>query len=418
MTTTTITRRGRTSAAVALAAAVSSLCVSATDGLAGADAGATRTAAESAGRIVFSSDRSGNYEIYSMDADGTDVVRLTTSAGVDSDPTWSPDGKRILFTSERDHQSSDPQKVTTEVYVMNADGTGQERLTTNEHEDWGPRWSPDGKRIVYASGDVAPGDDFDVFVMRADGSERKDLTPGPGRDFAPVWSPGGKIVFASDDAGDYDLYTVSPDGTGVTKLLDLPESVHPSAFSPDGTRLVFRHFNATGSGSSLGVVDADGSNVKQLTKQLDGLLECCAAWSPDGKQIMFASDRNGTLDIFVMNADGSNQHVVLGGAPYEIPGGWKAATATPGSACTITGTKGNDKLVGTAKKDVICGLGGNDLLKGWRGNDVLIGGPGNDTLVGGGGNDRLVGGPGLDSANGGPGKDTCKTEKRWMCELR
>jgi TolB protein len=367
------------------------------------------------GKIVFSSNRSGDYEIHAMNADGTGVVQLTKAVGDDSDPTWSPDGKRILFTSDRDHQDSNPQKVSSEIYVMNADGSAPKRLTTNEFQDWSPHWSPDGKQIVYASSLTEPGNNFDVFTMNADGTGRKNLTPGPGRDFIPLWSPNGKIVFSSDDDGEYDLYVMDADGGPVTKLFEDPHSDHPSSWSPNGEQLLFRRFDPSESHTNLYVVNADGSNVRQLTTGA-GLFDCCAVWSPDGKQIAFASDRNGTHDIFVMNSDGSNQRVLLGGSPWESPGGWKAAPASGG--CTMVGTNGNDKLVGTAKQDVICGLGGNDVLKGWRGNDRLVGGAGNDTLVGGNGNDRLEGGSGQDSGNGGPGRDTCATERRWKCERR
>jgi Tol biopolymer transport system component len=380
-----------------------------------AGASTAETTATSAGKIVFSSNRTGDIEIHAMNANGAGIVRLTNAVGDDSDPTWSPDGKRILFTSDREHQSSDPQKVTSEIYVMNADGSALTRLTTNEFQDWGPRWSPDGKRIVWASSLTQPGFDFDIYTMNADGSGRKNLTPGPGRDFVPAWSSTGKIVFASDDDGDYDLYVMDADGGGVTKLFDDPRDDHPLSWSPDGKRLLFRRFDASGNHTSLWVVNADGSSMKQLTTGA-GSFECCGVWSPDGKQIAYASDRNGTADIFVMDANGSNQRVLLGGGAWDFPGGWKAAPAA--GSCTMVGTPGNDRLVGTKKRDVLCGLGGNDVLKGWDGNDRLVGGPGNDTLVGGKGADRLEGGTGKDSANGGPGRDVCKTERRWLCEAR
>jgi Tol biopolymer transport system component len=268
---------------------------------------------------------------------------------------------------------------------------------------------------VYATGDTQPGFDFDLVVANADGSSPKNLTPGPGRDFAPEWSRTGPIAFASDDDGDFDLYVTDAGGAAPKKLLDDPHADHPVAWSPNGKKLLFRRFDTSLTYTNLYVVDADGSNVVQLTSGA-GLIECCAAWSPDGKTIAFASDRNGTLDVFLMNADGSGERLILGGAAWDVPGDWKAAA--PANGCTILGTPGKDKLVGTPKKDVVCGLAGDDVLKGWKGNDVLRGGPGNDTLVGGTGNDRLEGGSGLDSANGGPGRDVCKSERRWLCEPR
>jgi TolB protein len=368
-----------------------------------------------AGTIVFDSNRSGDYEIYTMRARGDGLRRLTTAPGVDADPTWSRDGRKILFTSERDHPNADPAKITSEIYVMNADGSGQTRLTTNEVEDWTPRWSPNGKRIVFASPGTQAGYDFDVYVMNADGSGRQDLTPGPGRDFTPAWSPNGqRIAFASNDGGNYDVYVMNADGTGVTKLFSDQRDDHPTAWSPNGKRVAFQRYDPTADGNAdVYTVAANGSDVKRLTNTLS--FDCCGSWSPDGKRLLLSSERNGTSDLFVINADGSNVRLLLGGEAWESPGAWKAAAAAS-QDCTITGTAGADTLVGTAKHDVICGLGGNDVLKGYKGDDTLRGGPGNDTLIGGDGDDHLDGGAGKDVANGGPGRDVCKAEKRWLCE--
>ena len=91
-------------------------------------------------RIAFTSDRDGDYEIFVMNADGTDVRQLTDNSGMDGIPTWSPDGKRIAFDSEWDGGS--------QIFVMNADGTNVHQLTNNDHRDWDPSWSPDGKRTL------------------------------------------------------------------------------------------------------------------------------------------------------------------------------------------------------------------------------------------------------------------------------
>ncbi len=370
------------------------------------------------GRIVFSSNRSGDFEIYVINANGTGLRRLTKAQGADTSPRWSPDGKRFVFESERDHQSANPQSVTSEIYVMNADGTGQKRLTTNDVEDWGPDWSPDGKRIAFARPGSAPFSDFDVHVMNADGSNATDLTPGPGRDFSPAWSPDGtRIAFASDDDGDYDLYTVASAGGPATKLFDGPADVGSPAWRPDGQRISFTGFDPLSDASDIYVSAPNGFAAARLT--FDLAFDCCTTWSPDGGWLLTSSERDsGDRDLYVMRPDGSDLRLLVGGAGIDFAADWTtaAATSSPGKACTITGTPGKDTLVGTAKADVICGLGGNDTLKGWKGNDILRGGPGNDALVGGGGNDRLEGGPGKDTGNGGPGKDVCLTEKRWQCE--
>lgn len=365
------------------------------------------------GRIVFSSDRSGDRELYTVNADGTGLKRLTTAAGADTAPRWSPDGTRIAFESERDHQSASPLQVTSEIYVMRADGGAQTRLTENDVEDWGPGWSPDGGRLTFARS--VPGNDFDVFTMRADGTNATNLTPGPGRDFAPDWSPDGtRIAFASDDDGDYDLYVVPAAGGAATKLFEGSDDVGSPRWRPNGQWLVFAGFDPLTDAPDLYLAATTGFPVYRLRSDL--AFDRAAAWSPDGGWLLFSTDRDtGQEDLFVMRPDGSDVRLLLGGDGTDTAGDWTAGSPAA-TNCTITGTAGRDTLVGTAKADVICGLGGNDTLKGWKGNDVLRGGAGNDTLVGGGGNDRLEGGPGKDTGNGGPGSDRCLTEKRWLCE--
>ena len=158
--------------------------------VASAGAHSTKTAALT-GKVVFSSDRSGGYEIHVMKAGGGGIARLTSAPGDDDSPAWSPDGSRIVFTSTRDHLEAGTGQGTTEVYVMKADGSGQTRLTSNASQDWGPRWSPDGKRIAFASNLTEPGNDFDIVVTSADGTGRVDLTPRAGRQFIPIWSRAG-----------------------------------------------------------------------------------------------------------------------------------------------------------------------------------------------------------------------------------
>ena len=130
------------------------------------------------GRIGFISDRDGDYEIYLMNSDGSDVTQLTHNEAYEGTPIWSPDGRRIVFTSYRDGN--------TEIYVMNSDGSGVTRLTRNEAVDDRPIWSPDGRHIAFSSDRDG---DIEIYVMRSDGSGVTQLTHNEAEDFIQYWLP-------------------------------------------------------------------------------------------------------------------------------------------------------------------------------------------------------------------------------------
>src|SRR2546423_1115917 len=142
-------------------------------------------------RIAFVSDRGGQADIYVMNADGSDVTRLTTDPGGDYAPTWSPDGTRIAFWTNRDGN--------TNIYSMNADGSDEHALTTDRGNDHSPKWGPDG-RIVWVS-TRNTGIKQSLYLMNGDGSDQHRLTTRASfwNESRPTWSPdGSRIAFLAD----------------------------------------------------------------------------------------------------------------------------------------------------------------------------------------------------------------------------
>jgi Tol biopolymer transport system component len=217
---------------------------------------------------------------------------------------------KIAFSSFRDGH--------WDAYVMNTNGSGQRRVTAK------PIWSPDGRKIVYASGWP---DNPDLYVMNADGSGLRRLTRGAAWDGGPAWSPDGrKIAFTrtfppGEVSGRWqsDLYVINVDGSGERNLTGDAVSSGP-VWSPDGQKIAYTSLRDGKPG--IYVMNADGSRPRRLTR-MAGVNNSLPSWSPDGRKLVFVSERDGNFEVYVMNADGSGQqNLTRNPAPDRSPVWW------------------------------------------------------------------------------------------------
>ena len=254
-------------------------------------------------QIAFTSTRDGNPEIYVMDADGNNQIRLTRHREEDKMPSWSPNGKKIAFVSMRNSGRN-------QIYVMDSNGENVRRITQGIF-DLNPAWSPDGRTIAYDGREVGD-ENRKIHLIAPDGTNRRRLAGDiQSWDMAAAWSPDSQRIAFLSSRGIWgnEIYVMDADGTNQQRLTRDGWDDRAPAWSPDGSKIAF---SAGGRDIFIVVMNADGTDRKRLPEEaLDDAQvgNLYPVWSPDGSKIAYSAGKVGQTDgweIHLMTADGKH----------------------------------------------------------------------------------------------------------------
>jgi len=261
-------------------------------------------------KIAFYSKRSGNCQIYLMNTDGSGLQRLTNNSAKDMSPAISPDGAKIAFASNRDGESR--------IHLMNIDGSDQRRLTNTTNVEILPSWSPDGTKIYFQI-EVKGGNSI-LCVCSSDGKEFRKLTDGSVGYIYPMPSPSGREILCNDNG--FRVYGLDADGRNPRRIGDTTTMRLRPTWSPDGRRIAYGllHGMPPNHTTEVGVMDSDGGHDAAVTRNASVNEFPC--WSPDGRHIAFQSARDGNFEIYVINADGSEPRRLTNDPGFDGAPSW------------------------------------------------------------------------------------------------
>jgi len=219
-------------------------------------------------------------------------------------PRWSKDRKRILYQSDRSGK--------WQLFVMNADGSEPKALTTGDANDNFPDWSPDNEHVAFVSDREG---NEEIYVMAMDGSGLVNLSSNPARDIHPYWAPDGKhLLFNSTrDVGRFQIYEVAADGTGLRRLVESPDDDTCARIAPKGDCFVYLANLAAGRDDVM-LRKRDGTGAKPVTSDTER--DGWPAWTPDGR-VVYSSDRSGTFSLYVRELEsGQDTRLTTPEAPW------------------------------------------------------------------------------------------------------
>jgi len=247
--------------------------------------------------LAFISKATGNKEIYTADYDGQNIRKITDDKSIALFPKWSPDGKNIIYTTFK-YRNPD-------LYLIDMEEGKKTAVSVFPGINSSAAWSPDGKRLSVS---LSKDGNAEIYTMDNDGKNLQRLTEHRGIDTSPVWSPNGmEIAFTSDRSGTPQIYAMGSDGTNLRRLTYQGNYNDQAAWSPDGNRLAYSSLD--GGHFDIFVIDLVSGKVRQLTSGAGDNQN--PSWSPDGRHIAFSSNREGKFQIYTMKADGTEQKRII-----------------------------------------------------------------------------------------------------------
>ena len=267
------------------------------------------------GAVIFGGNVDKTRQLFTIRPDGTGMRQLTSLPGENNNGTWSPDNQRVAFERNLPKYAA--------VYVINADATGLRRVSHSQFAS-DPAWSPDGRRIVFARENHKPRFETGITLADPDGRHVVKLTRGrfdhPG-DFSP---DGRHITFVrTGRRGGSAIFVIGVNGRGLTRLTTYAPNYDRPTWSPDGRKILFNSYSDPHPGKSANVftIRPNGTGLTQLTQITGGEINAFGAqWSPDGTQILYHKAGPGLSDLFLLDADGSNERQLTHLGPMVDPG--------------------------------------------------------------------------------------------------
>lgn len=277
-------------------------------------------------RMVFTSNRDGNYEVYIMNADGSGQTRLTFDRGTDASPVLSPDQTKIAFVSTRSNPQGD-------IYTMNADGSGVTRITNTTAFNHSPSWSPNGGKLVFSSTrDAAdptqptPYSNWELYSMNANGSNVVRLTNNTTGEFFPAWAPDNKrIAFASDRDHQgqnslRDLYVMNDDGSSTKRLTNQSGQLIGPSWDQNSKRIAY-HVYPPSAAPGIYILNLSNGVSTRLTFG-SGADDAWVSFSPDGSKLAYTHYSPGAGHVWTMTDNGNNKTQITSSAGYDLGPRW------------------------------------------------------------------------------------------------